>query len=421
MAFLTPEEIALGGGNTLGWGDGILPNPVVFSRPANLKTVKTDAGMAVTMRVRALFDAVNPQVVFSNWHNLDDVEPALPIRVKASLADPFNNIYPWRFAGADVDGYGIIPPGTNLASLPAGVTIRAGELWKLRWSVIPAAGGSYPVGADIATGGVGFAGIDQVTLNTAVDYTATQNQPAPSGSDALIYGPTAVCAKPTTASRKSPTVMIVGDSTALGFGDNPGTAMATLGKDGGIIQRALQDAGIGHINFGVGGYTAQKAAANQRARLHKMEFVSSVTDAVVLFGTNDLFSGRTFLQIQADLLTIYGALADRGVRVWALPPTPRTTAANFTNGGLASQQTAFSANFGPEAPGVPSEWKKTVDWIKTVPFPLSGVFDTNQALVTFNEANQTYVWADGKALDGTHYNAAGALAGSALIDTTKFK
>jgi hypothetical protein len=111
----------------------------------------------------------------------------------------------------------------------------------------------------------------------------------------------------------------------------------------------------------------------------------------VLLGTNDV--GRTLVQMQTDLTTIWTALSNRGMKVHAGTIPPGTTStdswattANQTKKATEATRVAFN------------------DWIRTTPAPLAGYVETADACET---ARNSGFWkvngaANYATTDGTH-------------------
>jgi lysophospholipase L1-like esterase len=137
---------------------------------------------------------------------------------------------------------------------------------------------------------------------------------------------------------------VIGDSLSAGINE---TITDPCGGRG-FAGRALAKFGP-HLNYGVPGDYAQWFVAGHARRLELIQ-AAGVTSMLNLYGSNDIYNGRTSAQLIADRATIRGYLP--GVNVYDGTVTPRTsstdgwkTAANQTisNTTTNTQRTTFNA------------------------------------------------------------------------------
>lgn len=192
-------------------------------------------------------------------------------------------------------------------------------------------------------GGISGNGDFATVLTTAAgsDYTATTSgQPAANSSAA--FAPSLVTVIP---EKPYPSVALIGDSITANTGDTTTDAINTIaGVLPGWALRALSSDGSGRyrprvpaVNLSISGELASNIATiSKSSKRFALVDASGATHAFVALGTNDLNQGGTVASLQVNLLTIWGWLAHRGIKVYAntlvpLAPTSTDTFATVAN------------------------------------------------------------------------------------------
>lgn len=345
--------------------------PVRTGPPDNL----TQAGVITTrMRHRLLQGASGLRLVYANWYNdggRDRPGPD-PITVGALLLapGPVNLTFDSRPTATLAPGETRISDPVHL-DLPSG---SEGEFFSVT-TVSAAPLGRIPTGPQTdALAGEGVA----------------PGSPRPDFPAGTAYGhaPWQILAPvPSDASRRLPTVLVTGDSNAVGFGDSRGEA-----RHFGWVRRAFD---LPTLNLAVSGATAAGAltAESRRRRATLLRWVRPDV-AVAALGTNDLQRGGPDLSAMQRVLTAHWReLADRGMTVFActLPPVTTSTDGWRTSAGQAA------------TPG----WEvreRVNDWVRSRPGPLAGVLDLAAAL---RAPSSPHLWGPGLTDDGVHLSPAG--------------
>jgi lysophospholipase L1-like esterase len=187
----------------------------------------------------------------------------------------------------------------------------------------------------------------------------------------------------------------IGDSITMGTGDSA--------NNGGYLARAA-NAAYPLLRLAIGGNSAQGVALGHS---YSWPLLDYCTHAVVMLGTNDLNTSngpRTLAQFKGDLVTIYTALRNRGLKVYACTVLPRTTSSANTT--VAS--TAFN-------PGASSVRGQANAWIRAGADGLiNGFFETADAV---ESARDSGFWAStGLTSDGAHPSTTGHAAIAAAIN-----
>jgi hypothetical protein len=297
------------------------------------------------------------QLVYANWlvktpstvpTGTGEVANGAALQVRASIEYPAGTFTQVTWSASAT---GTMSAGATLVSDAVSVTIPDGApFWVRTFVIVPSANntiwsgtfGSYSNSIVDVTNGealaAGGAVTDMTMGGTIVDGFSGQINIYP----AAIIGNTT-----------KPSVMVLGDSVALGVTD----AVDYQG-DTGTVARTLGSY-FGYINASVGGERAQNVAASYTNRLALAAYVSSV---VVSLGVNDIFAaGSTASATQGYLSTIWAAFASASRKVFQTTLTPITTGTWSTLSGqtLASG----SSNRGP-----------VNAFIRARPAPLSGAF-----------------------------------------------
>jgi lysophospholipase L1-like esterase len=207
-----------------------------------------------------------------------------------------------------------------------------------------------------------------------------------------------------------PTIAMIGDSIISGAGDVNPRKTSVGGDNYGFFVRAINDQ-IGLAMLNHSGERTEHFIGDNRIR--RILRTNSVTHAVVEHGINDVNyqKPRTFEQIKTNLLNIYTALAQRGIKVYATTLTPVTTS---TDNWATEQNQSVKSN---EAARVAVN-----EWIRTTPYPLSGYFETADTVETHRNSG---IWKKGtvNVADGLgiHPSPQGHLNMASAIDVSVFK
>lgn len=290
--------------------------------------------------------------------------------LKASIELPDGTIHPVYFRGARSVP---VEPNTNVVSDPIAVDLAAGDVIYVRTFSNATTGTQYTMGASSYGPGITVSGT--IGFTNAADLTDSGT--AFTSDLAKNYWSPIVCGQPLGA--PVATVGLVGDSITVGQGSTNNSF--AWWKHGLANSRPA-------FCYARSGVLAQGIAA-----AHKRGFplLQGLTHALVLLGTND--AGRTFAQIQADLLAIWTNLANRGIKVYGCTINPTTTSTD--SWATTANQTVKSG----EAVRV-----QINDWIRTTPAPLTGYIDTADATESARNSGKWKVTgaANYATTDGTH-------------------
>lgn len=329
------------------------------------------------------------QLVFSNLSDADAVG-ANDITVRASIEYPAGTFIPLYFEqGRDV----VIKPGAFPRTVPVGLNLpkTAGGFWVRTYST-PASSGI------VTTNAVSMTAVGEGYEDGGSDKTTTGTVSATYG---YAYGPSLILGS-TPYTLDAPILGGLGDSIMDGLGDGP--------LDLGFLSRAAW----GQLHMAKWGVPGQVSSNVVSAR-YRSVFMDGVSDMVFMTGTNDLANvGLTLAQAKTDFLAMWQQYADRGARVYACTIAPRVT----TTDGLATtaNQTPYNSNF---AFGSSSLRAQLNDWIRSVPAPLAGYFETADTLETGrNSGYWNSTTGDG---GGTHPGTAGYVAMAAAINLNVFR
>lgn len=358
--------------------------PVRVREPDNLTAAMT---MTTTLRHQVQRRVTTVRVVYGNWYNhLGQDRPGPNVITVSADIEIRGTRTAVTFAG---DHWVRIEPGGAVISDPVPVNLpKAGHLTS-RTTVSATAAGRIPLGPQ---------------TNADDGEAAVAGPPPPAASTAPStaygYGPwqlLAAAGAPTPGQGSPATVLVTGDSNAVGFGDRRGTACHL-----GWVRRAL-DGRVPVVNLAVSGATARGAltAASRRRREVLLQWVRPEL-AVAALGTNDLQGGGPELaDMQAMLTAHWRELVDLGAEVVACTLPPVT----FSRDGWRS--------VAGQTPDAGREVRARVNaWIRSVPAPLAGVVDLAGALAAPSEPDR---WASGLTDDGLHPNAAGHAAAAAAV------
>jgi lysophospholipase L1-like esterase len=370
-------------------------NPIVATRcSAYNQGLSNGTDTGVTYRVQHVSPngGADIQLVYGNFYGIGDTPGVNNITVKASIeiggtSSTSGTCYPVTFDGQSTV---TIVPGGMVVSDPVGVELAAGSTFYTRTYVSVTSGQKWPLG---------------ITSWTANGEGKTTGDITGGGafttSFEFCYSPLAIIG--TTNPVWQPSVLLIGDSIMYGQG-------STSGHDSGFAVYAINN-NLPYIGMGFPGERAdQYQGTGRQWRIRVAKFASY---AIVEYGVNDLNynSAVTPSYIQTQLLNIWNALAQRGLKVYQTTITPRTTSTD--NWATTQNQTPFSAAFGP------GTCTRTIvnDWIRSVPAPLSGYFDTADQVETSRNSG---IWIPNTTVDGLHPNEAGHQLMKNAIDISQF-
>lgn len=299
------------------------------------------------------------------------------ISIRAAVEYPAGVFTPLQFAGVrDI----VLAGGAFGSSDALDIYIPSNHQFWIRTFVSVTAGGVWPRG---------------YVINSSRGEAAETGTPAEKTTSGTItgsanaFGPLGVTA---TAFENNPlgaAVATIGDSISAGSGDGNYDLRGNTGWNG----RASYNL-IPHAMIAVGGTGVQNQATNFQYRLEMLKRLK-VTHVVVGWGINDLNSGRSVAEVQADLQAMWNLLDTNGFKVWQNTITPRSTGSWSTLAGqtptLLTQRNSLNA------------------FLRTIPAPLEGIID--MALVTEATGGDAGKWKvepawaiDNYTQDGLHPN-----------------
>lgn len=352
--------------------------PVRVSPPDNV----SDAGSLIT-RMRHVLQrgASGIRLVYANWSNVDgrDVPGPDPITVSAKVVtDAEHDVV---FSGSR---HLRLEPGEAGISDPVDISGRAGLAFLTDTTVEPDPGGTVPLGSQTnADDGEGVAPGASAVVRPGTAHG---------------YGPWQVLGDIGSAAGTAPTVLVTGDSNAVGFGDVRGSAYHL-----GWVQRALQPE-FPTLNLAVSGATARGALSGPSRRRRRVLLQwARPRVAIAALGTNDLQQGGPGLVEMQDLLIEHWRdLAALGSRVLACTIPPVTTSGDGWR-TLAGQTPTAGARVRAQVN----------DWLRSVPSPLAGVIDVAAAL---GAPASPSLWRPGFTRDGLHPNQTGHRVAAERVD-----
>ncbi|TNJ67025.1 hypothetical protein FE784_07445 [Paenibacillus hemerocallicola] len=311
-----------------------------------------------------LQDATNLQFILTNYYGDKIGKNSLTLKVGFQILGSAT-FYPVHFQGSRQI---VVDPGADILTDPIGVYVKAGDKIVVQTRVEVPAGGEWPKGNQALEYVAGSA-------SGSLDYTS---RTFPLGSATVAgYSPIGVLGT-VSADNWLPTVGIYGSSTFAGTNDNwRGLGAAALegklpyfkvAKGGEILQ---------HITF---------------PRLSLLKYA----DAALLYVTsNDLNSGHSFETIQTQLMQLFNQMHLQGIKIYVCLPMPRTTS---TNSWVDLDGQTLNPVYGPGG-----NWEKVVEWLSSVPAPVSGVFDTLSPVeYRLPDGQRTGKWKPLLTKDGSH-------------------
>lgn len=293
-----------------------------------------------------LVGATDIRLIYGNWFYNNttppyaDVPNPNAITIKAAIRVG-SNIYTVTFGGSTS---ATIAGGGFVQSDPVPISVVAGSVLYARTEVTPVSGWyATRQSGPTATGMGGFT----VTTGLCVPGAAAITETA----STVMYAPMGVVGRVASGALQR-TVVIVGDSLAAGSNDysssrlGRSTSTPTL-SGGGYIARGLYAAGIPWFNTACSSDQAQYFVGPYGSN-YRWLWESAATTVICEYGRNDVSASQTLAQIQANLITIWSAGANRGQRVIQCTVTPLTTSTDgfvtTTNQSFTSAQNTVRVN-----------------------------------------------------------------------------
>lgn len=337
-------------------GGGIPPDPepskkiAIATRGSHLQQGLTDGTITVQTAITAhdiTSDCLDLRLVYGNYFgNSSDGEQLTPndIKVKAIVAHD-GKTYVVNFPDSSTQI--TLKPGEIVETATSNISVKKGDIIKVRTLVTVNAGEKFPRGQVVQTSrGEGFENSDVLESGTVTQQ----------GS--FVYHPIAIVGSPIVPTSA---VLLLGDSIMAGADDSP--------QDEGFAVKAIGNK-MAWIRIAQGNESSY-SFKGENAKL-RLALAKYCTDAICNYGTNDLMSSD-LATYKTDIQAVWKLLTDQGLKVFQTTMTPRTTSTDsFQTPG---NQTPVKPSFGPT--GVRSQAN---DWIRTVPTPLSGIFDITKGI-----------------------------------------
>jgi lysophospholipase L1-like esterase len=355
----------------------------VTNRGQNRSISTASSNLTETTRVKHVVteNCVGVSLLFFGWYGAETAQ-SVNATIKAAV-EIGGVIHPVAFEGSRT---ATLVAGFHLRSDVLGLRLVKGDVIYVRVNRTIASGSwTNNVGLLGTTNGEGLTTTDVVDSGTvtAVGGDDTVSVPLTGFTAAGVVSP---------APSRGCSVAFLGESIANGTGE-------TSRELGGFMLRCLPDS-VGVLRLNNGGQTAQlfvgNTASNSGGR-RRYPFFGSCKYAWNQFGGNDMnAAGYSVAQVQADLLKLWNSLADMGLKVYH---TTFTLVSSSTDGWTTVENQ--------------TPWVKNADrvilneWFRTVPEPLSGIFDLSAVIET--EVNSGIWRVDQGVLtdDGVHPNATG--------------
>lgn len=392
---------------------GPLGRPIVFTRanPGNQGdglSNGTDTQATYRRKHTATSACSDIQFVYSNGGG--ETDGANPITIKASIEDSSGTRYPLTFNGLKSV---VIDPGGIVLSDPFPFNFAKGEdIYSITYVSVSSGQKWYRNTAS-------YSGTNEGVANTAADFTVsggTFTNPSYTLTPILIVGRT---------TGYQPVIAGIGDSFF-------GYPTVNLGLMYAFGTNSAEN--YNTINLGQPGETAQIFATRVGSK-NRMRLLASATSVIIEYGINDFRANRTTAQVQADLITIWSRLLQRGIATFQCTITPNTTStdgwvttANQTtiNSSLNSNRIAFNDWLRDGAPVLSTTLAAqatgssgvNVVRIGAVGHPLIGYFDTADGV---ESSRNSGLWKPGNTNDGLHNNSTGIVNYCAAITLSAFK
>jgi lysophospholipase L1-like esterase len=187
----------------------------------------------------------------------------------------------------------------------------------------------------------------------------------------------------------APSVLILGDSISVGYGDfEPTDHTSGIGGDIGAIARTIGPS-FGYSNMAMNAEAASDFITNHTKRLAVLPYCTHV---IVNYAVNDLFAGASAATIESRLTTIYGYCTGKTVFQTTVPPRTNssdvwvtTVNQSIPDAGKESARATLNSD------------------LRSSFGPAGGVFDTGAVVETSTK------WIASKTGDGVHPNQSGYL------------
>ena len=292
------------------------------------------------------------------------------ITVKAAIELSGGTVYPLFFNGGSRTA--VLAPGAAILTDPLAYRFAAGEHVFVRVNVSVAGGDKWPRWTFISNS------VDQFETGSDMTDSGTLT-----GTNGYSYRASGVYGKPATSNQGS--VAVIGDSLAAGAGGNT--------HYNGFIQRSFGgDYGksVPHAFIGCPGETVQNFITQSKT-VYRLGIIRGCKSALVQLGTNDIFSGRTAAQVQADLATLYARLLTLGItRIYQCTVTPRTTSSD----SFATVVNQTTTNAGYESARVTLN-----TWIRANTAGITGYFEIADLVESARDSGK---WIAASTADGIH-------------------
>lgn len=399
-----------------------LEGPSAVGAAANVTTRSYHAMAVACTDVRLVYANFT-----SSGNPVVETDPADTYTIKASI-EVSGTIYRVLFRGqtsGTVDGGGI------LISDPLGIEFTAGQVFQVRTYLSTAANWHH---------NTSLSALSQYGGAATGDLTAPGSG-AIADSFSFAYMPSAIIGTPYT--RTTPGVGIVGDSIAAGQGDTTQDYAPPATSTSGFVTRALGTS-LPYIQAALASERAQQFAA-AAGHYRRLALLNGCTHVFEQYGTNDLFvASRTLAQLQADKITLWTAIGNRGMKAHTGTLMPRTTSTDswattanqtFLSAGAETYRTGYNdwlrdgvpISAGAAVPvgtagaarcAVYDATGTLVTAASGAAHPLAAVFEVADAVESARNSGKWKVTgaANYATADGTHPSAAGhALAATAIL------
>jgi lysophospholipase L1-like esterase len=339
-------------------------------------------------------------LAFANFYNNNGSETDGPqaITVAAAVVPTTSKVFPVTFNGGQSQV--TIQPGKWAFSDPIGITLNKGDTFQTRTYVnVAAAATKFPTGSYTTQSSLGEG--ENYTSGGGTNNTTPGSVGVTAVNGVGVFAPAMILGY-AKARISPPRILLVGDSIMAGVGDG-GTF-----TNWGYVLRALNN-NYPYQLLAYPSETVDFMRDNQRAfRRLGMVLTKMQPSAIICeLGVNSVKAGSG--TIQADLLTIWQQLANFGVPLYQTTITPVTTS---TDSWATTANQTVTAN----------ESIRTAlnDYIRTVPSPLTGIFEVADLAETSRNSGIWRVTGGAYTGDGTHPSAVGHAALAAAITPQVF-
>lgn len=379
-------------------GSQNIKSRIIVSNKGNVKQdiVTTITERTSRIKYTALCDFHSPSLVFQNVLTASNTLGDLPNTnavMYAAAIEYEGSIYPASYLGqATVSVAG----GQTLEFEPIPISITKGSVYWVRAYTKVNTGENTPVNYSGSSGqGEGYIDGENRTL---------YNSAAISGVNGSMSAPVAIIG---TVNKPTVSVGLVGDSIMHGLKD-----YSYLGYG----YRFCEANSFPHLNAGFPG--ERLVAFIKAGKRIRQNLFPYLTHVIVEYPVNDLSNGATVADLKTNLLLTWNYFYNMGITVIQTTTTPSSTSSNSfaTVGNQTVGNTGFTG-------GANSKRAELNRWIRTVPYPLSGVIDAANAVESSPESG---LWkANGTANyytdDGLHPKGPGHDLILAVIDPTLFQ